>query len=193
MVTIPDAEVLIRRRKEAATTIAHLRQQAEDATPGLLAAVEAAEGRFTLAKTAMEVAAQDLQRAKADLSSLGNEYLLKIGGAEAFLTETAPPEIDVLIDAFQAAWDELRRHGYIASLPPHAKRATLSWPRNLTEESNPANVRAVLAYCRSAIASLHLLKLEPVLIPRKIQQLIDGVLAVDGHAESTDASPTTPE
>lgn len=187
-----EAAAILAKRTEAAGKIEVLKKQREEVIPRLRADIEAKEGAYLKAKTALDADLGELQKVKAALSSENNNFDTEIRNYEAVLYETADPVIDEGIQFFRDKLDELRKPGKISSRGMKVEVNLRADTKTLTTETNADAILNAMKYCQAAIKGLEALKLSPEFRIEGIQELKDELPSIDVYQEVTGQKPAWP-
>jgi hypothetical protein len=182
------AEVLA-KRWVAAEAIEALRKEQGEVIPKLQEAVKDKEAKYLKVKTELDAATGEIQRARAALSSEGNQFDTAIKQHEAILWETADPRIDEGIEFFRAKLDWLRAPGLISFNRLGGERNIFTEKVTIKAESNADAVNSAVRYCMAAIKELEKMKLTPELDLQKIEAIKAAIPDIGIYTESTGEKP----
>jgi hypothetical protein len=170
-------------RNEAAMKIDALTKERAAVIPKLQADLEAKETNYKKAKTALDIASDDYNRARQGLSSESHVFDSQISKQEAILGETADPALDAAIQFFNDKLSFLRSPGRISRTVIGAERNIFSWTKETHVESNLPAVRDALAFCQAAILELERMKLTPEVDLEMIERMKTAIPDIDVYSE----------
>jgi hypothetical protein len=179
------AAATLSKRTDAAAKIDALKKDRDEIIPKLQAELAEKEKIYQQAKTALDTATVEFNKAKMELSSKSYSFSHAISQQEGVLHESVDQKIDEAIEFFQKKLTWLRSPGRISHNMLGGERNVFTEQIKTKVESNRDAVLNALGYCQQAIKRLETSKLSPELDIEMIEKLKAEIPDINIFEETT--------
>ena len=179
------AQAILRKRQAAAAAVKDMERTREEFFPGLLEELDSLQDELVVAEAAVSRVRSEVAAKKQEVSSETLGFERRINQHKAILEESCDPRIDEAIQFFRDALDRFRKPGVIVKIGRASILNPINWMKQTFTETNRESVLDALTYCKDAIKSLEVVKLEPEFPAKKVEDLKKGIPSIDNYTEVT--------